>query len=44
MRVAHPEEFMQNLFKPLSKDSIQLLHQLQNSEIGSCEHFDETYP
>jgi len=21
-----------------------LLNQLQNSEIGSCDHFDETYP
>ena len=21
-----------------------MLHQLQNSEIGSCEHFDENYP
>ena len=28
----------------MSKDAIQLLHQLQNSVIGSCEHFDETYP
>ena len=35
---------MKNLFKPLTKDSIQLLNQLQNSEIGSCEHFDESYP
>ena len=35
---------MKNLYKPLSKDAINLLNQLQNSEIGSCEHFDETYP
>lgn len=29
---------------PLSKDNIQLLNQLQNTEIGSCEHFDENFP
>ena len=40
----NPDEFLKELYKPVSKDAIQLLHQLQNSVIGSCEHFDETYP
>ena len=39
-----PEGFFRLLYKPLSKDAIQVLNQLQNSEIGSCEHFDEKYP
>ena len=35
---------MRNLGQPLSRDAVQMLYQLQNSQIGSCEHFDETYP
>ena len=35
---------MTNLSKPLSKDSIVTLNLLQNSEIGSCEHFEENFP
>ena len=39
-----PEGFFRHLYKPLTKESLKVLHQLQNSEIGSCEHFDENYP
>ena len=35
---------MDNLNQPLSKDAVQMLYQLQNSQIGSCDHFDEVYP
>ena len=37
-------DFLKNLYQPLSRDSLALLNQLQNSEIGSCEHFDESFP
>ena len=39
-----PEGFFRALYKPLSREALAVLKQLQNSEIGSCEHFDETYP
>jgi len=29
---------------PLERDHMLMLNQLQNSEIGSCEHFDEKFP
>jgi hypothetical protein len=32
------------LYKPLTREALIVLNQLQNSEIGSCEHFDENYP
>lgn len=35
---------MDSLSKPLSKEPISMLNMLQNSEIGSCEHFAENYP
>ena len=31
------------LYKPLTREALIVLNQLQNSEIGSCEHFDENY-
>ena len=41
---ADPEGFFRALYKPLTREALVVLNQLQNSEIGSCEHFDETYP
>lgn len=41
---ADPEGFFRALYKPLTREALAVLNQLQNSEIGSCEHFDETYP
>lgn len=38
------KEFMDTLTKPICKDSIATLNMLQNSEIGSCEHFEENCP
>ena len=35
---------MTNIQKPLVKNSREVLNQLQNSEIGSCEHFEVIYP
>lgn len=40
----NPNEFMDSLTKPLPKEPMNVLNLLQNSEIGSCEHFTETYP
>lgn len=37
-------DFLKLLNQPLSKNNIALLNQLQNTEIGSCEHFDENFP
>jgi hypothetical protein len=37
-------EFMKVLNAPMSKNHVQLLNQLQNTEIGSCEHFNENFP
>ena len=31
------------LYKPLTREALTVLNQLQNSEIGSCEHFDQNY-
>ena len=39
-----PEGFFRILYTPLSREPTVMLNQLQNSEIGSCEHFDENYP
>ena len=35
---------MASLNKPITPDGLKVLHSLQNSEIGSCEHFEEHYP
>lgn len=35
---------MTSLNEPLESDHQQMLHRLQNSEIGSCEHFYENFP
>lgn len=35
---------MDGLSKPLTKEPMLMLNMLQNSEIGSCEHFAENYP
>jgi len=32
------------LYKPLTREALAVLNLLQNSEIGSCDHFDESYP
>ena len=37
-------EFMQEIGRPLSKDAIQTLFQMQNSEIGTYEHFTNALP
>lgn len=42
--LGNQKEFLDALGKPLSKDAIVTLNMLQNSEIGSCEHFEENYP
>ena len=42
--VVNAEEFLKVLNVPLIRDFIQILYQLQNSDIGSCEHFEENYP
>ena len=42
--VGDSTEFLKQLNEPLKKESIEVLHQLQNSEIGSCDHFEEKYP
>lgn len=41
---AKKELFLKNLYSPIDKDQLKFLNQLQNSEIGSCDHFDENYP
>jgi hypothetical protein len=33
-----------NINEPITKKALDVLNQLQNSEIGSYEHFDVTYP
>jgi len=35
---------MKSLNDPLESDHLAFLNKLQNSEIGSCEHFDENFP
>ena len=35
---------MQAISTPISKDPREVLNQLQNSEIGSYEHFEPHYP
>lgn len=35
---------MKTLNTPLSKDHVALLKQLHDTEVGSCEHFEEQYP
>ncbi len=38
------DRFMKNIMEPLKKNPQEVLNQLQNSEIGSYEHFDTTFP
>jgi len=35
---------MSLLNEPLDRDILTVLNKMQNSEIGSCEHFDEKFP
>jgi hypothetical protein len=35
---------MGTIQQPISKNAREVLNQLQNSEIGSYEHFDVNYP
>lgn len=35
---------MKVLNAPMTKNHATLLNQLQNTEIGSCEHFNENFP
>lgn len=42
--IVNSTDFLKILNTPLLKNNIQLLNQLQNTEIGSCEHFDENFP
>jgi len=35
---------MTNISTPLSKNAREILNQLQNSEIGSYEHFEMIFP
>lgn len=35
---------MQNMIEPIKKSPRDVLNQLQNSEIGSYEHFEQHYP
>jgi hypothetical protein len=35
---------MQNMVEPIKKSPRDVLNQLQNSEIGSYEHFEQHYP
>ena len=35
---------MKVLNAPMTKNHTTLLNQLQNTEIGSCEHFNENFP
>jgi hypothetical protein len=37
-------EFLKVLNSPVTKNHVILLNQLQNTEIGSCEHFYENLP
>ena len=37
-------EFLKVLNSPVTKNHANLLNQLQNTEIGSCEHFYENLP
>ena len=38
------EKFMGNVMAPISKNAQEVLNQLQNSEIGSYDHFEQHYP
>ena len=37
-------EFMEEIYRPLSRDALEALFQMQNSEIGSYEHFQSNLP
>jgi len=38
------EEFMKEINRPLSKNQLETLYQMQNSEIGSYDHFQQNLP
>ena len=42
--IVDKERFMQNMLEPIKKSPRDVLNQLQNSEIGSYEHFEQHYP
>lgn len=42
--LSNREEFMRAIQVPLVSDSHKMLNTLQNSEIGSYEHFQENFP
>jgi hypothetical protein len=37
-------QFLETLTKPLTKEHTDLLKQLHDTEVGSCEHFEEHFP
>jgi hypothetical protein len=43
-QIVDKERFMQNMLEPIKKSPRDVLNQLQNSEIGSYEHFEQHYP
>jgi hypothetical protein len=38
------ERFLLNILEPISRNPREVLNQLQNSEIGSYEHFEQHFP
>lgn len=38
------EKFLHNIMEPISRNPSEVLNQLQNSEIGSYEHFEQHFP
>ena len=44
LSLVNSTDFLRILNIPLAKDQMLILFQLQNSDIGNCEHFDETFP
>jgi hypothetical protein len=42
--VGDRQRFLTSIMEPLSKNPREVLNQLQNSEIGSYEHFEQHYP
>jgi hypothetical protein len=35
---------LKNLSEPAPVDHLQVLQKLQNTEVGTCEHFEENHP
>jgi len=38
------EKFLNSIMEPISRNPREVLNQLQNSEIGSYEHFEQHFP